>query len=77
MCFDFYVYIKYHQRMRNGKESSKRRPRGRPRKRVSEKRSEQVNVRITPDELHRIKSEAKRLGLSLSSVLMVPWRKET
>lgn len=40
-----------------------------------EKRSKVVICRITPTERARLKGEAKRTGLTMSEVLMKPWRK--
>jgi len=49
---------------------------GRPPKPPGEKYSEIVTVKMTKAERRRIKAEMKRTGLSLSGVLMRPWRKE-
>ena len=49
---------------------------GRPPKPPGEKYSEIVTVKMTKAERKRIKAEMKRAGLSLSAVLMRPWRKE-
>ena len=49
---------------------------GRPPKPPGEKYSEIVTVKMTKAERKRIKAEMKRTGLSLSAVLMRPWRKE-
>ncbi|MCK4670762.1 MAG: hypothetical protein KAT43_06175 [Nanoarchaeota archaeon] len=48
---------------------------GRPFKPPEEKYSEQVNVRMTKAERKRLDAEAKRRGVSLSGLLMLPWRK--
>ena len=48
---------------------------GRPPKPPAEKYSEQVNVRMKRAERARLDAEAKRLGVSLSELLMRPWRK--
>ena len=47
---------------------------GRPPKPPAEKCGEQVNVRMTKRERAQMKAEAKRLGISLSALLMRPWR---
>ena len=48
---------------------------GRPPKPREEKQSEIIGVCMTPGERKRLKAEAKRLGVSLSALLMRPWRK--
>jgi len=48
---------------------------GRPPKPVNERKGTVLRVRVTPLELKRIEQEAKRLGVTLSEVLMRPWRK--
>lgn len=65
---DFRVYIKYNETMPRKKRM------GRPPKAAAEKRSEQVNVRVTKAERARLETEAKRLGISLSVLLMYSWR---
>lgn len=47
---------------------------GRPPKAANEKFSEQVNVKMTSAELSMLKAEAKRRGVSLSALMMGPWR---
>lgn len=49
--------------------------RGRPPKSEHERYSEQVNVRMSKDERIRLDREAERLGITLSALLMRPWRK--
>jgi predicted HicB family RNase H-like nuclease len=49
---------------------------GRPPKAPGEKHSRQVNVRMTPGEWKRLSVEAERLGVSLSALLMRPYRKK-
>ena len=49
---------------------------GRPPKRPSEKHSEQVNVRMTKKERRQLEIEAERLNISLSALLMRPWRNQ-
>ena len=48
---------------------------GRPPKPPAEKYSEQANVRMTRAERRRLASAARKAGLSLSALLMKPWRK--
>lgn len=48
---------------------------GRPPKPRSEKYGAQVNVRMTEAERQVLEAEAARLGVSLSALLMRPWRK--
>jgi len=52
----------------------KRSKMGRPPKRPSERYSEQVNVHMTRAEKARLEAEAKRLGIPLPALLMLPWR---
>lgn len=47
---------------------------GRPRKSQREKQSERVMVYLTKAERMRLEKLAKREGLSLSSLIMRPWR---
>ncbi|MFH1422086.1 MAG: hypothetical protein ABIH42_05170 [Planctomycetota bacterium] len=47
---------------------------GRPRKPPKLKFSKNINVFLTPAEYAKVQSEAKRQGLSLSSLLAQPWR---
>ena len=49
---------------------------GRPPKKLEDKYSQQVNVRMTKDERKRLEAEAARLGISLSALLMRPWRQD-
>lgn len=65
---------KRHKRTRAQIEADAHRP-GRPPKRPAEKRGRQVNVRMTPGEWKRLSAEARRLGVSMSALLMRPWRK--
>ncbi len=48
---------------------------GRPPKPRGKKQSEMIGVYVTPVERKRLDAEAKRLGVSLSALLMRPWRK--
>ena len=50
---------------------------GRPPKPPDQRHSEQVNVRMTKAERARRQAEADRLEISLSALLMRPWRKKT
>ncbi|MFH1423309.1 MAG: hypothetical protein ABIH42_11440 [Planctomycetota bacterium] len=47
---------------------------GRPPKRPDEKYSGQVLVHMTLRERAKLEKEAKKTGLSLSALLMRPWR---
>jgi hypothetical protein len=49
---------------------------GRPRKSQREKQSERVMVYLTQTERMRLEELAKREGLSLSSLIMRPWREK-
>lgn len=49
---------------------------GRPRKSQREKQSERVMVYLTETERMRLEELAKREGLSLSSLIMRPWREK-
>jgi hypothetical protein len=49
---------------------------GRPRKSSREKQNERVMVYLTKTERRRLKELAGREGLSLSSLIMHPWREE-
>jgi len=55
------------------KESPKARM-GRPPKSPQDKCSKVVGVKMTPSEHRSLRAEAKRLGLSLASTVMKPWR---
>ena len=47
---------------------------GRPAKNVEDRRSVFLSVRLTRAESARIRAEAKRLGISVSDLLIRPWR---
>jgi len=49
---------------------------GRPPKPPGEKFSEIISLKLTRAEKRRLVAEAKRLGISVSALLMRPWRKE-
>ena len=49
---------------------------GRPPKPPADKYTEQVNVRMTASERELIEVQAQKQGVSLSAVLMRPWREE-
>jgi hypothetical protein len=49
---------------------------GRPRKSQREKQNEQAMVYLTKTEGIRLEELAKREGLSLSSLIMRPWREK-
>ena len=48
---------------------------GRPPKQPASRQSEMLSVYVTMAERRRLEAEAKRRGVSLSSLLMSPWRK--
>jgi hypothetical protein len=56
------------------KKARKRSRMGRPPKPPAERYSEQANIRMTRAERARLDAEASRLGLTLSQLLMRPWR---
>lgn len=47
---------------------------GRPPKPADEKYGEQINIRISKAERAQLRAEAKRLGTTVSALLMRPWR---
>lgn len=47
---------------------------GRPTKKAEDRRSVFLSVRLTRAESARIRAEAKQLGISVSDLLMRPWR---
>jgi len=49
---------------------------GRPPKPKADKQSCQVSVKLTPGELRRLRSEAKRAGMSLAGWIMKPHRED-
>jgi len=49
---------------------------GRPPKAPAEKYSAQVNIHMRQAERVRLDAEAKKRGLSLSALLMCPWREK-
>ena len=56
-------------------EGMKRKKRmGRPPKPADEKYGEQINSRISKAERAQLRAEAKRLGTTVSALLMRPWR---
>ena len=60
---------------------SKKKPRsqwkrmGRPPKAPKDLKTEEINVRMTKAERKRLQAKADRLGISVSALLMQPWRK--
>ena len=54
----------------------KKKKMGRPPLKPSERRSIEVNVRMTPGEKRAIDQEARATGATASEILMRPWRKE-
>jgi len=73
---DFYVYKKYHWFMPGKCLQTGKRRMGRPPKPPADKYTEQVNVRMTASERELIEVQAQKQGVSLSAVLMRPWREE-
>ncbi|MFH1421632.1 MAG: hypothetical protein ABIH42_02820 [Planctomycetota bacterium] len=67
---DFYVTQKYNKNMK------KKTKMGRPRKPKAEKYSAHVLVHMTQAERVIVERESKKTSLSLSALLMRPWRKE-
>ena len=57
------------------KAKPKKKKLGRPLKPLDERLTEQLNVRVTKTERAEMEAEAKRLGTSISQLLMRPWRK--
>jgi len=49
---------------------------GRPPKPAGERLGEPITVRVTKAERAALEAEAKRLGVSLSALLMLPWREQ-
>lgn len=47
---------------------------GRPPLSAKKKRSRGITVRMTPDEHERLQAEARKQGLTVSELLMRPWR---
>ena len=48
---------------------------GRPPLPADVAKHDRVTIRLTRSERQRLEAEAKRLGLPLADVLMLPWRK--
>jgi len=59
-----------------GTPSKQKTKMGRPPLPAEEKLGEQLNVRATRAERALLEAEAKRLGISVSELLMRPWRKK-
>jgi hypothetical protein len=55
--------------------TKKRKRAGRPPKNPAEKRSAFVGVKMTRAERAALAAEARRAGVTVSDVLMRPWRK--
>ena len=49
---------------------------GRPPKPPAEKRGQRVLVSMTQAELQELTTEAKKHGMTISQILMRPWREE-
>lgn len=58
--------------------SAKQKPKarlGRPPLPPGTQKAIRLSVRVTPAEATKLQSEAKRLGITVSQLLMRPWRK--
>ena len=49
---------------------------GRPPKTSSRRQSKKVTIYMTPAELKRLETQATKEGVSLSALIMRPWREE-
>ena len=49
---------------------------GRPPKTSSRRQSKKVTIYMTPAELKRFENQATKEGVSLSALIMQPWREE-
>ena len=47
---------------------------GRPRKKASEKHSRKILLAVTPKEWRTIRADAKKAGLTVTGLLLKPWR---
>lgn len=56
-------------------QREKRSRMGRPPKRSFEKKNRQVSIAMTSAEMKLIRAEAEKAGMSISELLMRPWRK--
>lgn len=65
---------KRRQRTKAERETDAKRT-GRPPCVPGHRRTAFVGVHMTPAERRKLEAEAKRLGVSLSALLMRPWRK--
>jgi len=54
----------------------KAKKRGRPPVPAKEKARRFLSLRVTDDQLKAIQAEAKRQGVTVSDLLLKPWRKE-
>lgn len=70
-AIDIPWYVKYASGMARGKKARM----GRPPFPKGTARSLHVTVRLTARELRRLRAEARRRGVSVSELLMRPWRK--
>ena len=57
------------------KKKTRQRPGPKP-KPAAEKMSAFVGIKMTQAERRRLEAEAKRLGITLSQLLMKPWRRD-
>ena len=49
---------------------------GRPPLPPAERRNKQINLRVTTAERRRLEAEAERLGVSISVLILAPWREQ-
>ena len=69
--FDFVLHIMY------GAYMTKKKQAGRPPKPKSEKQGSRVSVNMTASERKTIEAAAKAQSLTVSALLIKPWRKES
>jgi len=48
---------------------------GRPPKKASEKHSKKILLAVTPGEWRAVRTDAKKAGLTVTGLLLRPWRK--
>ena len=65
---DICAALKYNMVMKTKKKM------GRPPIPAAERLGEPITVRVTKAERAALEAEAKRLGVSLSALMMLPWR---
>jgi len=60
--------------MESIRQKSGRRPRGRPPIPAAQRRSIALTIRVTAQERARLRTEAERRGITLTELLLLPWR---